>query len=66
MFGATLSQMDRNDIPTDPRQLGAASRVSKMIFEHMACSAQTVHLSCVKVSTISKWTKMSFHLSLAT
>jgi hypothetical protein len=32
----------------------------------MVCSAQTVHLSCVKISTISKQTEMSFHLSLIT
>jgi hypothetical protein len=32
----------------------------------MVHSAQTVHLSCVKISTISKWTKTSFHLSLVT
>jgi hypothetical protein len=25
-----------------------------------------VHLSCVKISTISIWTKMSFHLGVAT
>jgi hypothetical protein len=30
------------------------------------CSVQTMHLSCVKISTISKGTKMSFHLSLIT
>jgi hypothetical protein len=32
----------------------------------MVCSVQTVHLSCVKDSTISKWTKMSFCLSFVT
>jgi hypothetical protein len=30
----------------------------------MVHSAQTVHLSCVKISTISKRNKTSFHLSL--
>jgi hypothetical protein len=30
----------------------------------MVCSAQTVHVPCVKIRTISKWTKTSFHLSL--
>jgi hypothetical protein len=29
----------------------------------MVCSVQTVHLSCVKISIISKRTEMSFHLS---
>jgi hypothetical protein len=32
----------------------------------MVSSAQTVHLSCVKISTISKWTETSFQLSLVT
>jgi hypothetical protein len=32
----------------------------------MICSVQTMHLSCVKISTISKRTKMSFHLRLIT
>ena len=32
--------------------------------EPMLCSTQTVHLSCIKISTISKRTEMSFHLSL--
>jgi hypothetical protein len=30
----------------------------------MVRSAQTMHLSCIKISTISKRTKTSFHLSL--
>jgi hypothetical protein len=37
-----------------------------MIFEPMVRLAQTVHLSCVKINTISKWTKLRFHLSLLT
>jgi hypothetical protein len=32
----------------------------------MVGSVQTVHLSCVKISTISKLTEMSFQLSLVT
>jgi hypothetical protein len=38
----------------------------KMIFEPMVCLTQTVHLSCVMVSTFSKWTKTRFHLGLVT
>jgi hypothetical protein len=34
---------------------------SKMIYEPMVCLAQTMHLSCVKISSISKWTEMSFY-----
>ena len=43
-----------NDIPHDPRHLGVPSGASKMISEPMVCWAQTMHLSCVKISTISK------------
>jgi hypothetical protein len=32
----------------------------------MACLVQTVHLSCIKISTVSKWTELSFHLTLVT
>ena len=52
--------MDQNEIPHDPRDLGVPSRASKIIFEPMVRSAQAVHLSCVKISTISKRTKTSF------
>jgi len=30
----------------------------------MVCSMQTVQLSCIQISTISKQTEASFHLSL--
>jgi hypothetical protein len=39
---------------------------SKMFSKLMIHSVQTVHLSCIKISTISKRTKTSFHLSLVT
>jgi hypothetical protein len=35
-------------------------------FEPLVRSTQTMHLSCIKISTISKWTKRSFQLSLVT
>jgi hypothetical protein len=35
-------------------------------FEPMVRTMHTVHLSCVKISTISKYTKMSIHSSLIT
>jgi hypothetical protein len=57
-------QMDQNMIPHDSRHLGVPSGASKMIPEPMVRSAQTMHQSCVKIGTISKWTKASFHLSL--
>jgi hypothetical protein len=49
--------MDENEIPHDTCHLGVPSGASKTIFEPMVCSAQTLHLSCVKISTISKHTE---------
>ena len=51
--------MDRNEIPHDPRQLGVPSGASKTISEPMVHSAQTVHLSCVKISTMPKQAELS-------
>jgi hypothetical protein len=59
-------QTDRNKIPHDPHHLEVPSSVSKMIFVPVVPSAQTVHLSCVKISTIFKRTESSIHLSLVT
>jgi hypothetical protein len=59
-------QMDQNEIPHDPRHLGVSSGASKIISEAIVCSALTVHLSCLKISTIFEWTELSFHLSLIT
>jgi hypothetical protein len=55
--------MDWNEIPHDQYHIGDPSDASKMISEHMVRSAQTVHLSCVNISTISKQTKTSIHLA---
>jgi hypothetical protein len=55
--------MDLNEIPHKPRHLGVPLGASKTIFEPLVRSAQTVHISCVKVSTISKRTKTSFHMT---
>jgi hypothetical protein len=52
-------QMERSEIPHDPRHLGVSSGASKTIFEPMVCSTQTVHLSCIKISTVSKLTELS-------
>ena len=57
---------DQNEISNDPRHLGVPSGASKMISEPMVRLAQTSHLSCVKISTISKQTETSFHLSHVT
>jgi hypothetical protein len=58
--------MDRNKIPQIPTHLGLPSGACKMIFEPMVRLAKTAHLSCVKISTISKQTQTSFNLSLVT
>jgi hypothetical protein len=50
-------QMDWNEIPHDQHHQGDPSGASNNDFEHMVRSTQTVHQSCVRVSTISKWTK---------
>jgi hypothetical protein len=52
-------QTERREIPHDPRHLGVTSGSSKMISKTMLCSTQIVHLSCVKISTISKRTVLS-------
>jgi hypothetical protein len=76
MFGANRAlifhrhqhylQMDENEIPHDPRDLGVPSGASKMISEAVVRSAQTVHLSCIKISTIFERTESSIHLSIVT
>jgi hypothetical protein len=58
--------MDWNEIPHDQCHIGDPLGVSKMISDPMLRSAQTVHQSCVKISTISKQAKTSIHLSLVT
>jgi hypothetical protein len=46
----------------DPHHLGVQSDASKMISDPMEHSMQTVHLSCIKISTISKRTETRFHM----
>ena len=55
--------MDQNNLPLDPRHIGVSSGVSKMISEPMVRSAQTVHVPCVKINTMSKQTETSFHFT---
>jgi hypothetical protein len=59
-------QMDQNETPHDPRLLRVPSGVSKIISKAVVHSAQTVHLSWVKISTIFERTKLSFHFRLVT
>jgi hypothetical protein len=55
-----------NRASTWASHLGLPSGASKTISEPMVRLAQTMHLSCVKISTISKRNEMSIHLSLVT
>jgi hypothetical protein len=59
-------QIDRNKILHDPRHLAVPSDASKTIYKLTVRSVQTVHLSWIKSSTISRWTETSFQLSLGT
>jgi hypothetical protein len=43
--------------------LRVPSSASKMIYEPMVRSTQTVDQSCVKISTICKQTEMRFHMA---
>jgi hypothetical protein len=77
-----LSPNGLNRAPLVPRDLGVPSGASKMIYEPMVHLIhqvrpkmifkpmvrlrQTVHLSCIQISTISNWAESSFHLSLVT
>jgi len=58
--------MDRSEIPYDTRYQGVPSGAPKLISKHMVCSMQTMHLPCIRISTISNLTEPSFHLSLFT
>ena len=53
----------QNKLPLDPHHQGVPLDASKMIFEPMVCSMQTMHLTCLKINTISKRTKFCFHLT---
>jgi hypothetical protein len=46
-------QMDENEILHDPCHLGVSSEASKAISKNLVRSSQTMHLSCVKISTMS-------------
>jgi hypothetical protein len=58
--------MKWNKILLEPLHLAAPSRASKMIFEPVVHSAQTVHQPFTDTNTISKWTEMRFHMTHVT
>jgi hypothetical protein len=64
--GSHYIQTDRTQLSLELHHQGVSPGASKVIFEPMVCLGQTVHQSCLKISTISKRTEMSFHLSLIT
>jgi hypothetical protein len=61
-----LIQTDRNELPLDQCHLEVPSGVPRKIFMSVVHSAQTVHQYFVKVNTISKGSKTSFHLTNVT
>jgi hypothetical protein len=58
--------MNRNKLPLDPRHLGITLGAPKMIPMPMVHLAQTMHRSRAEINTVSKRTKMSFHLTHVT
>jgi hypothetical protein len=52
-------QTERREIPYDPRHHGVPTGASKIISEPLLCLTQTMHLYCIKNSTMSKWTELS-------
>jgi hypothetical protein len=56
-------RMDQNKLPLDPRHVWVPPGVPKMISMLVVHSVQTLHLSCIEINTISKWTETSFHLT---
>jgi hypothetical protein len=58
--------MVRIQLLLETHHLGVPSGASKTIYKPIVYLAQTVHLSCVKTSTISKQTESSFYLILIT
>jgi hypothetical protein len=59
-------QTDRTELLVEPRHIGVPSSVSKTISMPMICLVKTVHLSCTNINTVSKWTKMRFHMTHVT
>jgi hypothetical protein len=56
-------QTDSNNLPLEPCHIGVSSGASKMISRPIVRSAQTVQLYCTDTNTISKQTKMRFHMT---
>jgi hypothetical protein len=59
-------QTDWIELPLEPRHHGVSLGASKTISKPMVCFLQTVHLSCTDTNTVSKQTKMRFHMTQVT
>jgi hypothetical protein len=55
--------MDRTEHPLEPRHLGVPSSAFKTISTPMVRSVETMLLSCTNTNTVSKWTKIRFHMT---
>jgi hypothetical protein len=53
----------RTKVSLEPRHLGLASGVSKMVSELMVCFAQTYHLSWTNTNIVSKHKEERFHMT---
>jgi hypothetical protein len=56
-------KMDHNELILEPRHLRVPLGASNMIYDPMESVAQTMHLYCTHVNTISKWTETRFHIT---
>ena len=62
----TLSLNGPKDLPLDPRHLGVPSGAFKTISKPLVHYAQTIHLSCTNTNTVSKRTRIRFHMTHVT
>jgi hypothetical protein len=56
-------EIDWNEFPIEPHNLGVPSGASITISELMVRLAQSIHISCTDTNTVSKWTKTGFHMT---
>jgi hypothetical protein len=58
--------MVQSELPLDQCHLEVPSGVPKKISMPVVHLAQTKHLSCAEINTISKWAETSIHLTHVT
>jgi hypothetical protein len=59
-------ETDQIELLLEPHHLGVPLGASKTIYEPMLRSLQIVHQSCTDTNTVSKWIKISFHMTHVT